>query len=148
MYSCLLFCFLSFLVCAQTHPGNLPPPPHPPTSHSLSFCDDMSNYRPGFEDVRSDWADKRSKDTVVNSFGKSLLNMFFFAWLCYFNSHTQKRSRSHPNIRIYTVKNISGCCAFKLIIVDTIWVHHQKSWSGRYHLSDNLHFFLSSSSFV
>ena len=40
--------------------------------------DDMSNYRPGFEDedVRGDWADRSLKDTVVNSFGKSLLNLF------------------------------------------------------------------------
>ena len=39
--------------------------------------DDMSNYRPGFEneDVRGDWADRSSKDTVVNSFSKSLLNL-------------------------------------------------------------------------
>ena len=39
---------------------------------------DMSSYRPGFEDedVRCDWADRSSKDTVVNSFGKSLLNLF------------------------------------------------------------------------
>ena len=41
--------------------------------------DDMSNYRPGFEDedVRGDWADRSSKDTMVNSFGKSLLNLCF-----------------------------------------------------------------------
>lgn len=41
--------------------------------------DDMSNYRPGFEDddVRGDWAGRSSKDTVVNSFGKSLLNLCF-----------------------------------------------------------------------
>ena len=40
--------------------------------------DDMSNYRPGFEDedVRGDWVDRSSKDTVVNSYGKSLLNVF------------------------------------------------------------------------
>ena len=35
--------------------------------------DDMSNYRPGFEDED----DRSSKDTVVNSFGKSLLNLCF-----------------------------------------------------------------------
>ena len=41
--------------------------------------DDMSNYRPGFEDedVRGHWADRSLKDTVVNSFGKSLLNLCF-----------------------------------------------------------------------
>ena len=41
--------------------------------------DDMSNYRPGFEDedVSGDWAGRSSKDPVVNSFGKSLLNLCF-----------------------------------------------------------------------
>ena len=41
--------------------------------------DDMSNYRPGCEDedVRGDWADRSSKDTVVNSFAISLLNLCF-----------------------------------------------------------------------
>ena len=29
------------------------------------------------EDVKGDWADRSSKDTVVNSFGKSLLNLCF-----------------------------------------------------------------------
>ena len=41
--------------------------------------DDMSNYTPGSEEdvIRGDWADRRSKDTVVNNFGKSLLNSCF-----------------------------------------------------------------------
>ena len=45
-------------------------------SQSWTIC---PNYRPGFEDegVRSDWADRSSKDTVVNSRGKSLLNRVF-----------------------------------------------------------------------
>ena len=41
--------------------------------------DDMSNYMPGSEEdviIRGDWADRRSKDIVVNNFAKSLLNLY------------------------------------------------------------------------
>ena len=40
---------------------------------------DMSNCTPGYEedDVRGDWADRRSKDIVVNNFATSLLNLCF-----------------------------------------------------------------------
>ena len=39
----------------------------------------MSNYTPGPEedDIRCDWADRLSKDIVLNNIGKSLLNLCF-----------------------------------------------------------------------
>ena len=40
---------------------------------------DMSNYTPGSEEdvIRGDWANRRSKDIVVNNFATSLLNLCF-----------------------------------------------------------------------
>ena len=41
--------------------------------------DDMSNYTPGSEedDIRGDWAERQSKDIVVNNFGKLPLTLCF-----------------------------------------------------------------------
>ena len=44
-------------------------------SQSWTICPIIDCFED--EDFRGDWADRSSKDTMVNSFGKSLLNLCF-----------------------------------------------------------------------